>query len=121
MKKNFGNVNLSNLVDVASGGLAAAAASGAEAEEERRGKTGQTTADEEEQKERKKDMRTQGRKGCSLTRINMAFTDENHDYIKVMARISGKSMTEFVNWVLEQYRSEHGELYDEAKSIISRM
>lgn len=114
MKKNFDGVSLSDLVDVVSGG-------GEHEEEERRGKTGQTTASEEEQTERKKSMRTQGRKGCNLKRINMAFTDENHDYIKIMARVSGKSMTEFVNWVLEQYRSEHGELYDEAKSIISRM
>lgn len=119
MKKNFGNVNLSNLVDVVSS-VDAVCSEEAE-EEERRGKTGQTTASEEEQEERKRKMQTQGRKGCHMTRINMAFTDDNHDYIKVMARVSGKSMTDFVNWVLEQYRSEHGELYDEAKSIIRRM
>ena len=121
MKKNFDNVNLSDLVDVVSSVEDVVSGGDEMEEEERRGKTGQTTASEEEQEERKRNMQTQGRKGCHMTRINMAFTDENHDYIKVMARVSGKSMTEFVNWVLEQYRSEHGELYDEAKSIINRM
>ena len=78
-------------------------------------------ASQAEQEQRKAELRTQGKKGCKAVRINMAFTPDNHEFIKVLARISGKSMTEFTNYVIEQYRTEHPELYAEAKSIIDRM
>ena len=63
-------------------------------------------------------MRTQGRKGCKLPRINMAFTPENYEYIRVLARITGKSMTEFTNCICDEYREKHHDLYDQAKNII---
>ena len=66
-------------------------------------------------------MRTQGRKGCKAIRINMAFTPDNHEFIKVMARISGQTMTQFTNLVVERYRAEHPELYDQAKAIIDNL
>lgn len=62
-------------------------------------------------------LRTQGRKGCKATRINMAFTPENHEFIKIMAGVTGQSMTEFANLVIQRYREEHPDLYEKAKSI----
>lgn len=85
----------------------------------RRGQQG--TANPQEQAERAAELRTQGRKGCKAVRINMAFTPENHQFIKVMARISGKTMTEFANIVIERYRTEHPELYEKAKDIIDML
>lgn len=81
----------------------------------------QGTASPQEAKERASQLKTQGRKGCKATRINMAFTPENHEFIKVMAKISGKTMTEFANLVVERYRTEHPELYEQAKAIIAQL
>lgn len=81
----------------------------------------QGSASAQEQQDRAEQLKTQGRKGCKATRINMAFTPENHQFIKVMARISGHTMTEFTNIVIERYRSEHPELYEQAKAIIEKI
>lgn len=81
----------------------------------------QGTASPQEAAERAAELRTQGRKGCKATRINMAFTPENHEFIKVMARLTGKTMTEFANLVIERYRTEHPELYEQAKAIIDQL
>lgn len=51
----------------------------------------------------------------------MAFTPANHDFIKTMARVSGKTMTEYANLVIEKYRQEHPEKYEQAKAFIEGM
>ena len=81
----------------------------------------QGTASPQEQAERAAQLRTQGRNGCKAIRINMAFTPENHEFIKVMAKISGKTMTEFTNLVIERYRTEHPDIYEQAKEIINKL
>lgn len=57
---------------------------------------------------------TSGRKGVKLSRINMAFTPENYDFIRTMARVRGETITSFVNSMVSQYREEHGEIYRKA-------
>ena len=81
----------------------------------------QGTASPQEAAERAAELKTQGRKGCKAIRINMAFTPENHEFIKVMATISGKTMTEFANLIVERYRNEHPEIYEQAKAIIDQL
>lgn len=81
----------------------------------------QGTASPEEAKARAETLKTQGRKGCKAIRINMAFTPANHEYIRVMSKITGKTMTEFTNIVIEKYRQEHPEIYEEAKAILERL
>ena len=81
----------------------------------------QGTASPQEAAERAAQLKTQGRKGCKAIRINMAFTPENHEFIKVMATISGKTMTEFANLIVERYRNEHPEIYEQAKAIIDQL
>ncbi len=102
-KKDFTNINTENVYSA----LGTATS--------KRGQ--QATASSSEVKERADTLRTQGRKGCKAVRINMAFTPDNHDYIKTMARISGHTMTEFVNIVIERYRTEHPELWEKALEI----
>lgn len=75
----------------------------------------------EEKAERAASMRTQGKKGCKAVRINMAFTPDNHDFIKTMARVTGKNMTEFTNIVIERYRTEHPEKYEDAKRMLNEL
>lgn len=46
---------------------------------------------------------TQGKKGQKLQRINMAFSDSVHDYIRTECKYRGMSITEFVNMIIEEY------------------
>lgn len=47
---------------------------------------------------------TQGKKGQKLKRINMAFSDENHEYIVHESRKRGISATAFVNQIINEYK-----------------
>ena len=56
---------------------------------------------------------TQGRKGEKLKRINLAFDDENYEYVRLESRRRGKSITQFVNEIIEEYRqSAKGRICD---------
>ena len=79
----------------------------------------QGTASPQEQAERAAELKTQGRKGCKAIRINMAFTPSNHEFIKVLAKASGKTMTEFTNLVVAAYRREHPELMEKANEFLA--
>lgn len=57
---------------------------------------------------------TAGHKGVKLPRINMAFAPDLYEYIQTMSRVSGQSMTDFVNAALRQHMDEHGDLYKKA-------
>jgi hypothetical protein len=81
----------------------------------------QVTASAEEIQERRAEMRTQGRKGAKATRINMAFAPDNYNYIKVMSRISGQTLTEFVNEIIVTYRQQHDQQYKQALNILNNL
>lgn len=49
---------------------------------------------------------TQGKKGQKLKRINMAFSDVNHEYITKESRRRGISSTAFVNQIIDEYRKK---------------
>ena len=50
---------------------------------------------------------TQGnRNGVKLKRINMAFSDNNYEYITKESRRQGLSATAFVNIVIDEYRKK---------------
>lgn len=78
----------------------------------------QGNASRQEQAQRADELKTQGRKGCKATRINMAFTPGNHEFIKIMAKASGKTMTEFTNLVIAAYRKEHPEIMAQANAFL---
>ncbi len=79
----------------------------------------QGTASPQEVQERREQMKTQGRKGCKAIRINMAFTPSNHEFIKVLARATGHTMTDFTNIIIEAYRKEHPELMEQANTFLA--
>lgn len=81
----------------------------------------QGTASKEEAAERAASLQTQGRKGCKALRINMAFTPGNHEYIKTMAKMTGKTMTEYTNLVIERYRTQYDDKYAKLKEIIDQI
>ena len=78
----------------------------------------QGTASPQEQAERAEELRTQGRKGCKAVRINMAFSPSNHEFIKVMAKASGRTMTEMTNAIISAYMREHPEIMDQARAFL---
>lgn len=78
----------------------------------------QGTASPQEAAERAAELRTQGRKGCKAIRINMAFTPENHEFIKVMSKATGHTMTEFTNIVIAAFQREHPEIMQQAQSFL---
>ena len=81
---------------------------------------GQATADDAEKAERIKEGRTQGRKGCKMGRYNVAFTPENKEYIRIMAKAKGQTMTGFVNDIIAEHRTrkKNQELMQRAKDFI---
>mgnify|MGYP003291627653 CR=1 FL=1 len=72
---------------------------------------------EEEKAEAKRNHTTQGKKGMSLWRINMAFDDDVADFIKTMAKMTGTNMTAFCNKCIREYMNEHIETYQKAVEL----
>ena len=51
-------------------------------------------------------------------RVNLAIPPESYEFVKVMARATGQTITEFINYVLEAYQKEHPEFMEQAKGFI---
>lgn len=80
----------------------------------------QGTASPEEQAARAAAGKTQGRKGCKKEgqRINLLLEPANHEFIKVMAKATGRNMTEMCNDIFTAYRNEHPEIMEKAAGFI---
>ena len=61
---------------------------------------------------------TQGKKGQKLPRINMAFSPENLEYLQIVSRIEGKSITEYVNTLIKTDSSIRANEIEQAKSVL---
>jgi predicted DNA binding CopG/RHH family protein len=61
---------------------------------------------------------TQGKKGHKLPRINMAFSPENLEYLQIISRIEGMSITEYVNTLIKTDSSKRANEITQAKSIL---
>ena len=61
---------------------------------------------------------TQGRKGQKSPRINMAFSLENLEYLQLISRIEGKSITEYVNTLIRTASSIRAGEIEQAKSVL---
>lgn len=81
----------------------------------------QGEASPQEIKERQDNLQTQGRKGAKAYRINMAFTPDNHEFLRIMGKVTGKTMTQFCNLCIERYRKEHPDIYEKAQEIITAL
>lgn len=60
---------------------------------------------------------TTGHKGVKLPRINMAFYPDVYDYVQTMSRVTGQTMTDFVNAILRNYMAENSEIYEKARAF----
>ena len=68
----------------------------------------------EETLEALENMKSSGRKGVKMPRINLAFTPANYEFIKTMAQVRGQNLTEFVNDMLAEARNSHQDVYEKA-------
>lgn len=89
--------------------------------QQRQGSKAHPVVSDAEAKQRKAEGKTRGAKGAKMDRINMAFYSDNFEYIRIMSKIRGQTMTQFCNDVIEQHRNENAELFAEARGIIERM
>lgn len=60
------------------------------------------------------DMKTTGRKGVKLPRINLAFSPDVYDYVKTMSKAAGMTYTEFINKILQDHKAAHADTYQQA-------
>ena len=60
---------------------------------------------------------TKGRKGAKQQRINMAFSPENMDYMRVMAGLKGVSITRFVNDLIARDGEKNSAAYRTVKNL----
>lgn len=72
------------------------------------------TYTEQEALEFMQQMKTNGRKGVKLPRINLAFAPDIYEYCRTMARAAGMNYTDFINMILRQHMNEHQEAYQKA-------
>lgn len=88
-----------------------------EAQEIQEKSEGRKTYTKQEAAELIKSGKTSGRKGLKLPRINVAFTPDVYEYVQIMARVRGETLTDFVNLILRQHMEDHDELYSKAKEF----
>ena len=67
--------------------------------------------------ERQEALKTQGKKGAKAQRFNMAFTPSNLDFIRIMSKINGQTMTQFVNEIIDREREAQSETNQQVKSF----
>jgi hypothetical protein len=72
----------------------------------------------EEQKEAKVIQEETKTRVQKLPRINMAFSEENIEYLGTIARIKGMSKTEYVNYLITRDKKDNQDLLKSFKSLM---
>lgn len=74
---------------------------------------------EEAQKILESGRNAKGLGGVKMPRMNMAFTPQNYDFIATLATARGQNYTEFVNHMVDLYREQYKEQYEQAKAFLN--
>lgn len=90
-------------------------------QEVQEGRKKRKTYTDQEAYEFMQEMKTTGRKGVKLPRINLAFTPDNYEYIRTMARAAGMNLTDFVNMIIRQHMEDHADMYTQALDFRNRL
>ena len=64
---------------------------------------------------------TQGKKGMKKDRMNMGFSPENYEYMRVMAAIHKMTITKYVNHIIEEDRKRNTDLYIKARDLMKEL
>ena len=75
-------------------------------------------ADMEAKIEAAEARRTQGRKGFQLPRLNITLTPSGVEYVRVMAGITGKSVTRYISDIVDRDAAANAERYQKAKELM---
>ena len=113
-KKDFSTINTGRVYEAIADATAEPVQEVQEKQETKKKYKPRKTYTEQEAQEFISELKTTGRKGLKMPRINMAFSPEIYDYIQTMARVSGITLTEFVNLAMKQHKEEHKDLYEKA-------
>ncbi len=126
-KKDFSQVETGRVYDAIAEATAEAAEPAAEqdAQEVKQKRRARKTYTEEEKRELIENMTTAGRKGVKMPRVNLklegtdsrmnvACTATNYEYVQIMSRVCGMNLTQFINKALTEHRQDHIDLYEKA-------
>lgn len=117
MAKDFSKVNTDNIYSSAIAEATQETPKAQKAPKTQKAHKERKTYDTQEAAEFMRDLKTAGRKGVKLPRVNLAFAPEVYDYVKTMSKISGLTYTEFINKILSDHMKSHGETYKKALEI----
>ncbi|NCC76221.1 MAG: hypothetical protein EOM08_07295 [Clostridia bacterium] len=59
-----------------------------------------------------------GQHGAPLPRINLAVSQENSDYLRIMASATGISVTTFINQIIDDYRAANSARYEKIRKAM---
>ena len=113
-KKDFSTMNTDRVYNTIAAATAEPEQETAQEQETKTKRKERRTYTDQEAAEILQSMKTSGRKGIKLPRINLAFAPDIYEYVQIMSRVRGESMTDFVNIALRQHMTEHRDLYDKA-------
>lgn len=113
-EKDFSGIDAGRMYNAIHEATAEPAQEAQEAQETKRQYKPRREYTEQEKQEYMQQGKTTGRKGLKMPRINLAFAPDIYEYIQIMSRVTGQSMTDYVNTILRQYMNEHQDIYKKA-------
>lgn len=63
------------------------------------------------------DLRTSGRKGMQLPRVNLALAPDMYEYLQAMSKAAGMTYAEFIDKILRDHKTEHAAIYKKIMDI----
>lgn len=109
--KDFSKVNTDNIYS------STIAEATQEPQEKPKKRKTRKTYDAQDTAEFMQDMKTSGRKGIKLPRMNLALSPESYDYVKRMSRAAGMSYGEFINKILQDHKQAHIAVYENIMDV----
>jgi len=76
-------------------------------------------ADAERKRAAAEARRTQGRKGYAMPRLNISLTPSGYEYVQVMARLNGKSVTRYISDLVDKDAEKNAERYRKARELLA--
>lgn len=122
MAKDFSNLNTGRAMQqmqTAQGAHVAQEVQEVQEKQEKQRKPRKRYTPEEAQKILESGRNAKGLGGVKMPRMNMAFTPQNYDFIATLATARGQNYTEFVNHMVDLYREQYKDQYEQAKAFLN--
>lgn len=120
-EKDFSGIDAGRMYNAIQEATAEPAQEVQEAQEAKRQYKPRREYTEQEKQQYMQQGKTTGRKGLKMPRINLAFAPDIYEYIQIMSRVTGQSMTDYVNTILRQYMEDHQDIYKKAVEFRSSL